>query len=89
KRLIGATATLEFRAVTGDENQAAAAVASGNIPADSRVYYNDLDQPLLLSRRVLVSGDQLINATPQTDSQTGTPAVGITLNSAGGKRMLD
>ncbi len=89
KRLIGATATLEFRAVTGDENQAAAAVASGNIPADSRIYYNDAGQPLLLSRRILVSGDQLINANPQTDSQTGTPAAGITLNSAGGKRMLD
>lgn len=89
KRLIGATATLEFRAVTGDENQAAAAVASGNIPADSRIYYDDTGRPLLLSRRILVSGDQLINANPQTDSQTGTPAVGITLNSAGGKRMLD
>ncbi|MET0327399.1 MAG: protein translocase subunit SecD [Luteimonas sp.] len=89
KRLIGATATLEFRAVTGDENQAAAAVASGNIPADSRIYYNDAGQPLLLSRRILVQGDQLINANPQTDAQTGTPAVGITLNSAGGKRMLD
>lgn len=88
KRLIGATATLEFRAVTGDENQAAAAVASGNIPADSRIYYNDAGTPLLLSRRILVSGDQLINANPQTD-ETGLPAVGITLNSAGGKRMLD
>ncbi|MDR7194142.1 protein translocase subunit SecD [Luteimonas terrae] len=89
KRLIGATATLEFRAVTGDENQAAAAVASGNIPADSRIYYNDAGTPLLLSRRILVQGDQLINANPQTDSQTGSPSVGITLNSAGGKRMLD
>ncbi|TDK32633.1 protein translocase subunit SecD [Luteimonas terrae] len=89
KRLIGATATLEFRAVTGDENQAAAAVASGNIPADSRIYYNEAGTPLLLSRRILVSGDQLINANPQTDSKTGLPSVGITLNSAGGKRMLD
>ncbi|MBB3343689.1 protein translocase subunit SecD [Luteimonas sp. RC10] len=89
KRLIGATATLEFRAVTGDENQAAAAVASGSIPADSRVYYDENNRPLLLSRRILVSGDQLINANPQTDQQTGMPSVGITLNSAGGKRMLD
>ena len=89
KRLIGATATLEFRAVTGDENQAAAAVASGSIPADSRIYYNENGTPLLLSRRILVSGDQLINANPTTDSQTGTPSVSITLNSAGGKRMLD
>ncbi|HRO27892.1 MAG TPA: protein translocase subunit SecD [Luteimonas sp.] len=89
KRLIGATATLEFRAVTGDEAQAAAALADNNIPAGSRIYYDQNGQPLLLSRRVLVSGDELVNAQPQTDAQTGLPAVSITLNAAGGKRMLD
>src|SRR5690606_14966610 len=46
KRLIGAAATLEFRAVTGDELQAAAALADGNIPADSRIYYDDYGRPL-------------------------------------------
>lgn len=89
KRLIGATATLEFRAVTGDEVTAAAALRDGNIPADSRIYYNEAKQPLLLSKRLLVSGDQLVNATPQTDQRTGSPSVSITLNSAGGQRMLD
>src|SRR5690606_17154817 len=89
KRLIGATATLEFRAVTGDENQAAAALADNSIPAGSRIYYDQNGQPLLLSRRVLVSGDELVNAQPQTDAQTGLPAVSITLNSAAGKRMFD
>ncbi|MDH7453249.1 protein translocase subunit SecD [Luteimonas composti] len=89
KRLIGATATLEFRAVTGDEAQAAAALADNNIPAGSRIYYDQNGQPLLLSRRLLVSGDELVNAQPQTDPQTGLPAVSITLNAAGGKRMLD
>lgn len=89
KRLIGATATLEFRAVTGDEAQAAAALADNNVPAGSRIYYDQNGQPLLLSRRLLVSGDELVNAQPQTDPQTGLPAVSITLNAAGGKRMLD
>lgn len=89
KRLIGATATLEFRAVTGDEAQAAAALADNSIPAGSRIYYDQNGQPLLLSRRVLVSGDELVNAQPQTDAQTGLPAVSITLNAAGGKRMFD
>ncbi|TWT18477.1 protein translocase subunit SecD [Luteimonas marina] len=89
KRLIGATATLEFRAVTGDEAQAAAALADNNIPAGSRIYRDQNGQPLLLSRRLLVSGDELVNAQPQTDAQTGLPAVSITLNAAGGKRMLD
>ena len=89
KRLIGATATLEFRAVTGDESQAAAALADNNIPAGSRIYHDQNGQPLLLSRRLLVSGDELVNATPQTDPQTGLPSVSITLNAAGGKRMLE
>jgi len=89
KRLIGATATLEFRAVTGDEITASQALATGNVPADSRIYYTQDRQPLLLSKRLLVSGDQLVNATPTTDQRTGLPAVSITLDSAGGKRMFD
>src|SRR5690606_15315199 len=89
KRLIGATATLEFRAVTGGAAQAAAALADNNVPAGSRIYHDQNGQPLLLSRRLLVSGDELVNAQPQVDAQTGQPAVSITLNAAGGKRMLD
>jgi len=89
KRLIGATATLEFRAVTGDEFTASQALATGNVPADSKIYYDQNRQPLLLSKRLLVSGDQLVNAVPTTDQQTGLPAVSITLDGAGGKRMLD
>jgi protein-export membrane protein, SecD/SecF family len=89
KRLIGAAATLEFRAVTGDELQAAAALADGNIPADSRIYYDDYGRPLLLSKRLLASGEDLVNAVPTVDPQTGLPAVSVTLSSAAGKRMFD
>lgn len=89
KRRIGATATLEFRAVLGEEAEAAAAVRDGIVPPGAKVYYNDRKQPLLLSKRVLVSGDQLVDARPQMDPQTGLPSVSITLNSAGGKRMFD
>ncbi|HEY4581837.1 MAG TPA: protein translocase subunit SecD [Lysobacter sp.] len=89
KRRIGAAATLEFRAVIGDENEAAAAVRDGSIPAGAKVYYNENRQPLLLSRRVLVSGDQLVDARPELDATTGLPSVSIVLNSAGGKRMFD
>ncbi|PJJ98076.1 protein translocase subunit SecD [Lysobacteraceae bacterium NML75-0749] len=88
KRQIGATATLEFRAVTGDEATAAAAEASGQVPPDSRLYRQQNGAPILLSKRVLVSGDELLSALPTTD-QHGSPAVSITLNAAGGKRMLE
>ncbi len=89
KRQIGATATLEFRAVTGDEQTAAAAEASGQVPPDSKLYRQQSGAPILLSKRVLVSGDELISAVPTTDQRTGSPSVSITLNAAGGKRMLD
>jgi len=88
KRRIGATATLEFRAVVGDEASAAAAVRDRNVPPDARVYYNEAKQPLLLSKRLLVSGDQLVNAVPGSDQQ-GQPSVSITLNAIGGQRMLN
>lgn len=88
KRQIGATATLEFRAVVGDEAAAAAAVRDRNVPPEARVYYNEAKQPLLLSKRLLVSGDQLVNAIPGNDQQ-GQPSVSITLNAIGGQRMLN
>lgn len=89
KRQIGATATLEFRAVTGDERAAEAALKDRSIPPDSRIYYTQDKVPLLLSKRLLVSGDQLVNAQPITDSQTGEQGVDISLNSVGGQRMLE
>ncbi|QQQ02939.1 protein translocase subunit SecD [Lysobacter enzymogenes] len=89
KRQIGATATLEFRAVTGDERAAEAALKDRSIPPDSRIYYTQDKVPLLLSKRLLVSGDQLVNAQPLTDSQTGEQGVDINLNSVGGQRMLE
>ncbi|GAB2515942.1 protein translocase subunit SecD [Lysobacter humi (ex Lee et al. 2017)] len=89
KRRIGATATLEFRAVVGDETEAATALATQSVPPGARVYKDGQGRPLLLSKRVLVSGEQLVNAIPAVDQRSGQPSVSITLNSAGGQRMLD
>ena len=92
KELLGATATLEYRAVV--EGDAFGAMNGGVAPLGSRVYImrkenpSDPDVPVLLSKRVIVSGDQLVNAAPTVDSKSGTPAVEIKLNSAGGKRMF-
>ncbi|MDQ1093674.1 preprotein translocase subunit SecD [Xanthomonas sacchari] len=87
KRMIGATATLEFRGVV--DGNAEDAVRTGNIPPDAKVYrLRDSGAPVLLSKRVLVSGDQMVNATVSTD-QNGMPAVAVTLNNAAGQRMFD
>ncbi len=96
KKILGATATLEYRAVVGEGvTDAAEAVRSGRVPPDARLYYRrdrGLDGkpvPILLSRRVIASGDQLIGATAGFDPEDGTPMVSVTLNNVGGQRMLD
>ncbi|QOF06976.1 protein translocase subunit SecD [Xanthomonas campestris] len=87
KRLIGATASLEFRAVV--EGNAEDAVRSGTIPPEAKVYrLRDSNAPVLLNKRALVTGDQMVSASVSND-QNGMPAVAVTLNNVAGQRMLD
>lgn len=93
KKILGATATLEYRAqVDGNPYDAR---DGGRVPADARLYsMRELDEfgqprPVLLSKRVIAAGDQLVDARSGFDPQDGTPMVSVTLNNAGGSRMLD
>jgi preprotein translocase subunit SecD len=91
KRVLGATATLEYRAVVDGDPVSAA--ETGNVPPEARVYYQvgpgGQRSPILLSKRVIATGDQLVDAKATFDSQTSSPAVSVRLNSAGGQRMFD
>lgn len=93
KRILGATATLEYRGVV--EGNPYDAVSTGTVPAGARVYYrrelgpDGKPMPVLLNKRVIASGDQLVGATSMMDPQTGTPAVSVRLNGVGGQRMFD
>lgn len=92
KRMIGATATLEYRATI--EGDAYAAAESGIVPAGGKIYYHRRTGPdgkpipYILSRRVIASGEEMVTAQSTYD-QDGLPAVSVTLNAAGGKRMFD
>jgi preprotein translocase subunit SecD len=88
KRLIGATATIEFRAVV--DGDALEAQRSGNVPPEAKLYTlrDAPGVPVLLNKRVLASGEQMVNAVSNVD-QNGQPAVDITLNSVAGSRMFD
>ncbi|MEM9530113.1 MAG: protein translocase subunit SecD [Pseudomonadota bacterium] len=86
KRIIGATATLEYRAVCMGEDPFAAA-NSGLIPPGCRLYYQKDNSPVLLNKRLIVSGEQLIDAAAGFDPTQGTPQVSVTLNNTGGNRM--
>jgi preprotein translocase subunit SecD len=75
KELLKATATLEYRAV---------------VEGDGVVFYErDNRQPVMLSREIIASGSQLVDARPTIDQRSGGPAVSVTLDATGAKRMLD
>jgi preprotein translocase subunit SecD len=87
KEILGATATLEFRLVD-ERGDAERAARTGVAPGQSQLYYFRDGRPILLQRSVIVSGDSVINAQSGIDSQAGSSQVSVTLDSAGGRRML-
>ncbi len=86
KDLLGATATLEYRAV--DEADAASAAATGIVPPGTELFYTRADRrPVLLKREVIAGGDNLVDASATVD-ENGGPAVSVTLDGSGAKRMF-
>ena len=86
KKILGKTATLEFRMVDENDNPLEAA-ASGHVPLGAKLYYSRDKQPVLLKREVVVTGDQLTDASFQPNTQDG-PAVSVSLDARGAAKML-
>ena len=86
KKILGKTATLEFRMVDETNNPLEAA-RTGGVPIGSKLYYTRDKQPVLLKREVVVTGDQLTDASFQPNTQDG-PAVSVSLDSRGASKML-
>ena len=94
KDILGATATLEYRAV--DEEHTVEQALNGRVPAGSRIYYTRERKegsrvipsvPVLLKKRVIVTGEHVTNAQAGIDPDTGGAKVNVSLDSYGGKRM--
>ncbi len=92
KRLLGRTAKMVFRLV--DPNTTVKDARAGRLPAGSELLDDAAEvdatgQPLqyVVRKRVMVSGDQLIDAQVGTDSRSGQPVVNFRFDSAGGKRF--
>lgn len=86
ERVLGATATLEFRLVCDGEN-ALEAERRGRAPIGCELYTDRNGGPVLLKRRTIVTGDQLVDAT--SGFSQGQPAVFIRLDSKGAREMLE
>jgi len=87
KKILGATATLEFRLTEGTRADWLDAEQSGRTPLNSLLYHERNGDPVLLNRRVIVTGDQIIDAAATIDGQKGVPAVSVRLNSKGASKM--
>ncbi len=88
KQVLGSTATVEYRGVD-EQNDPFEAHRTGRVPPQSLLYFMRDGTPILLSRTVIASGDNLINAQAGFDSQTGSPNVVVTLDGPGARSMLE
>ncbi|OWF67882.1 protein translocase subunit SecD [Yersinia alsatica] len=84
KEILGATATLEFRLV--NSNVDASVAASGRVPGDSEVKNTREGRPVVLYKRVILTGDHITDSTSSTD-EYNQAQVNISLDSAGGSLM--
>ena len=86
KRVLGSTATLEFHLVDNTQD-AAEAERRGRAPLGLELKKMKDGRPYLLRRDIIVSGDQLVDATSQYSN--GEPVVAVRLNAQGARKMLD
>jgi preprotein translocase subunit SecD len=85
KELLGATATLEYR--LEDTEHSVEDALAGRVPPGSRLYQTRDGRPILLKRRVIVTGNQITDASSGFDQRTGSPMVSVSLDSQGARRM--
>ena len=84
KDILGRTATLEVRLVD-DSPEARAQRAQGNVPFGDEKYTDREGRPILVKRRVILTGDSLNDAQPGFDSQTQEPTVNLELDNRGAR----
>ena len=77
KELLGKTAQLAFRMVTSDKSE------FGN----DIFILKDTEEKITVSKRVIISGENLIDAKPRFDNLNQEPIVAFTLNRSGSQRF--
>ena len=87
KEILGATATLEYRLV--DTEHGVEEAMAGRVPAGAKLYKDRNGQPVLLKKRVIITGNQITDASSGVDQRSNAPAVFVSLDSQGARRMRD
>ena len=77
KELLGATAKLEFRLIADP----------GDPPSEVDILPQQQGGTLPVQKRIMVAGEDLVDAQPSFDSRTGEPDVSFRFNLRGGQRF--
>lgn len=87
RRILGRTATLEFRLVADQYSSQRA--ATGIAPPGTEIFpFKDQgDRPVILEKSKIATGDQVTNARMGFDQQSGQPQVNVELDSTGARSM--
>jgi preprotein translocase subunit SecD len=85
KALLGKTAKLTFRLV--DLTMTPQQALEGRPPPESDLLYSRDKVPYVIERRVMVSGEDLVDAQPGFDQRTREPIVSFRFNNSGGRRF--
>ena len=88
KRVLGRTATLEFRFV--DWEHGGTAPVDGIAPPGTEIFpfHKTGGEPVLLQKQKIVTGERVVGAQSSFDEYSN-PQVNITLDSRGGRQMAD
>ena len=77
KKLLGKTANLSFRLVSESEDTFGSEL----------LFFEDKEDQLNISKRIIVSGDNLINAQPAIDNQTNQTVVNFSFDRVGARKF--
>ena len=78
KSLLGKTANLTFRFVTKDSEDSFGV---------DKLKFEDTDEVAIVSKRIILSGDNLLDAQPRMNNETNETVVSFTLDRVGAKRF--
>ena len=78
KNLLGKTANLSFRFITSNSEETF---------GTDKLSFEDGSEEVIVSKRIILSGDNLLDAQPRMDTQTNETIVSFTLDRVGAKRF--
>ena len=78
KSLLGKTANLTFRFVTNNSKDSF---------GSEKLEYEDTSEEAMVSKRIILSGDNLLDAQPRMNSESNETVVSFTLDRVGAKRF--